>query len=305
MMRGSASPTVEVEHPWPLRTLRTLQFGLARLVSGDGYVEARARPFDLVFTGLAADVITRHIYRLGVHEPAITRYLLQSVRLAPGEVALDVGANLGWYSLLLSRLSAPGAEIFAFEPDPKCFELLRRNLARNGATGVQALNVALGERGGMAVLHRYKASNCGRHTLLEGSTSGDTVEVPVMTLESFWRERGLGERRVSLLKIDVEGFEYFVLRGAGEVLGRCRRIVLEYSPQSLKLAGLAAGKLTGLLGRFRLRAHRFAGRALVPVTFAQLEGAAEQWDLLLTPDCQPTIDSVARQWDVSFASLSS
>jgi hypothetical protein len=65
-----------------------------------------------------------------------------------------------------------------------------------------------------------------------------------MTLESFWRERGLGERRVSLLKIDVEGFEYFVLRGAGEVLGRCRRIVLEYSPQSLKLAGLAAGKLT-------------------------------------------------------------
>ena len=110
-MADPTAPPPRVEHAWPTRMLRTLQFGLARLTSGDGLVTARAAPFGLTFTGPAADVITRHIYRLGAHEPAITRYLLEQVRLGAGDVALDVGANLGWYSVLLQRLSVPGARI--------------------------------------------------------------------------------------------------------------------------------------------------------------------------------------------------
>ena len=125
------APPTRVEYPWALRVWRSLRFGLARLASRDGYVQARAAPFDLTFTGPGADVITRHIYRLGAHEPVITRYLLEHVHLGPGDVALDVGANIGWYSVLLDRLSEPGAQIFAFEPDPKTYGLLTRNLAAN------------------------------------------------------------------------------------------------------------------------------------------------------------------------------
>jgi FkbM family methyltransferase len=273
-----------VQHPWPLKMLRTLQFGVARLMSRGGYVEARSRAFDLTFTGPARDVITRHIYRYGVHEPHITRYLIDHVRLAANEVALDVGANLGWYSVLLDRLSEPGARVFAFEPDPHSFELLELNLRRNATRQVTAVNIALGECEGTAQLHRYKLSNNGRHTLLEGATSGGTVEVPVRTLESFWHAQQLGARPIRFMKVDVEGFEYFVLKGAGELLRRCQCIVLEYSPESLRIAGLEAQAVLKIIRKFNFAVQAFADGALVPLGPADLAQAGAQRDLLLTPE---------------------
>jgi FkbM family methyltransferase len=263
--------------------LRTCQFGIARVTSRDGFVEAHAAPFGLTFTGPAADCITRHIYRLGAHEPHITRYLLDNVRVGPGEVALDVGANIGWYSVLLDRLSAPGARVLAFEPDPGSYRLLSTNLTANHAQHVTALNLALGEKPGVALLHRYRESNNGRHTLLEGNTSGGTVEVPVDTLRNVWEREQLGARPVALLKIDVEGFECLVLRGAGELLSRCRCVLLEYSPEGLKLAGLQPQAIIDLLLAAGLTARVFAGDELVPISYAELARAESQKDLLLTP----------------------
>jgi FkbM family methyltransferase len=272
-----------VEYPWALRALRTVQFGFARLLSRDGYVTARAAPFGLTFTGPAADVITRHIYRLGAHEPAITRYLLEHVRLGEGDVALDVGANIGWYSILLQRLSEPGAQIFAFEPDPETYGLLCTNLRANEASRVTALNLALGDAPGTAQLRRYKHSNNGRHTLVVDGPAAETVPVAVDTLAAFWSARALGARPIRFLKIDVEGFEYFVLRGAGELLGRCANIFLEYSPASLRLAGLGPEVLIELLRGARLSARAFRGGQLVPMSLNQLAQVHEQHDLLLVP----------------------
>jgi FkbM family methyltransferase len=272
---------LQVQHPWPMRVLRTLQFGWARLASSDGYVCARAASFDACFTGPAADVITRHAYRLGVHEPAVTRYLIEHVRLHAGEIALDVGANLGWYSILLSRLSEPGARIFAFEPDPETYRLLLRNLQANGAA-VEACNFALGESAGTAQLHRYKRSNNGRHTLLSGNASGGIVRVPVHPLSTFWERAGLGARPIRLMKVDVEGFEYFVLRGAGELLRRCACLVLEYNPGSLPSLGLKSQLLTELLAASGLEPHVFVGNRPLRVTFAELLATTSQRNLLLT-----------------------
>ncbi len=275
--------TTRVEHPWPKRFLRTVQFGLARLTSRDGFVTARAAPFDLTFTGPAADVITRHIYRLGAHEPAITRYLLEHVRLAAGDVALDIGANLGWYSVLLNRLSEAGARIFAFEPDPPTFALLRTNLTANQATRVSAFNIALGESAGSAQLRRYKDSNNGRHSLIPGDDIAGSVTVPLDTLTHFWESQGLGQARLAFMKVDVEGFEYFVLKGAGSLLRRCANILLEYSPASLALAGLPPDALIELLEANGLTARAFVNGRPEPMRYADLRRAQAQLDLVLTP----------------------
>ncbi len=132
-----------------------------------------------------------------------------------------------------------------------------------------ALNVALGDKPGVALLHRYRDSNNGRHTLLEGNTSGGTVEVPVQTLKDVWERERLGAGRVALLKIDVEGFECLVLRGAGDLLKRCSCVLLEYSPESLKLAGLQPQAIIDLLVAAGLEARVFAGDDLVPISYAQ------------------------------------
>jgi FkbM family methyltransferase len=281
-MESTAS--VRVEHAWPRRVLRTLQFGLARLTSRDGLVTAHAAPFGLSFTGPAADVITRHIYRLGSHEPAITRYLLDHVRVRPGEVALDVGANLGWYSVLLQRLSEPGARIFSFEPDPRTFEFLRTNLAANHATRVSPFNIALGDTQGSAQLRRYKDSNNGRHSLIPGADIAGSVTVPLDTLAHFWESQALADTPLAFMKIDVEGFEYFVVKGAGALLRRCASTLLEYSPASLALAGLPADALIELLAANRLGARAFVDGRLEPVSFADLARAQSQLDLLLSPE---------------------
>jgi len=273
-----------VYHPRNLRLVRSVQFLLARLASRDGQINARAAPFDLVLRGPAADCITRHIYRWGSHEPHITRYLLEHVRLGPEDIAFDVGANIGWFSLVLHRLSSPGARIFAFEPDPATYELLTRNLATNGATNVTALNCALGEEAGVAILHRYKQSNNGRHTLLASNFSGGTtVSVPVEPLKDFWVRQQLGSRPIRYLKIDVEGFEFHVLRGAGDLLGRCACIHLEYSPDAFIAAGIQAEQILDLLVSARLEAQAFQGDALVPISYSELAAARSQLDLILLP----------------------
>lgn len=267
-----------VEHPWPRRIIRSIQFAFERIRTRDGYIEARAVPFDLRFRGPSADCITRHIYRLGAHEPHISRYVIQHIRLAPGDIAIDVGANLGWYTVLLSRLSEPGARIFAFEPDPETYRLLCENLRANSACGVTALNLALGETPGTAMLHRYKTSNNGRHTLSAGSDGGGgQCEVSVQTLDSFCASRGLGATRVRLLKIDVEGFEYYVVRGATSLLQRCDCILLEFN------RGETANKLLQLLAQIGLTARVFVDGNPEPMTFSEILQSPVQLDLLLTP----------------------
>jgi FkbM family methyltransferase len=173
--------------------------------------------------------------------------------------------------------------VLAFEPDPGSYRLLSANLKANQAAHVTALNVALGDRPGVALLHRYRETNNGRHTLLEGNTSGGTVEVPVETLKGVWEREQLGARAIAVLKIDVEGFECLVLRGAGELLRRCRCMLLEYSPEGLTLAGLKPEAIIDLLVAAGLEARVFAGSHVVPISYAQLARADSQRDLLLTP----------------------
>jgi FkbM family methyltransferase len=187
----------------------------------------------------------------------------------------------------LHRLSAGGARIFAFEPDPQTFALLRTNLAANQATRVSAFNLALGETQGSAQLRRYKDSNNGRHSLIPGDDIAGSVTVALDTLAHFWETQGLGAARIAFMKVDVEGFEYFVLQGAGELLRRCDHVLLEYSPASLALAGLPADALIRLLGSNGLTARAFVNGQLVPVSFPELARAQSQLDLLLSPAARP------------------
>ena len=275
---------VPLHYSLPKRALRSVQYWLARVTSSDGYVAARAAPFDLTFRGPAADCITRHIFRLGAHEPHVTRYVLEHVRLGPGDVALDIGANLGWYSVLLDRLSLPGAQIFAFEPDPESFRLLQENLQLNRANHVRALNMALGDKPGTAELRRYNSKNNGCHTLFAGGNcEGGIAQVSIETLGHIWQQQQLGSRPLKFMKIDVEGYEYFALRGAGELLRRCSCLVMEYTPDALQLAGQGPSAMVDCFAEAGLQAKCFVNGELQPISLEELAATRTQRDLVLTP----------------------
>jgi FkbM family methyltransferase len=175
--------------------------------------------------------IQRRLIEEGVHEWAETAILPTFVRR--GQTVLDVGANIGYYTLLLSRLVGPRGRVFAFEPNPVALAKLREHVELNRARNVEVAAVALGERRGHG-LFRFDPGeaaaagggppNFGGWSLAGGGAGGGNVAVTFETADGFARERGIG--RVHFLKLDVEGLELEVLRGAGEILHRHRPLCL-------------------------------------------------------------------------------
>ncbi len=241
-------------------------------------IVAEAIPFGLSFEGLREDHVPRHIYCKGSFEPELTSFLLSSVRLGEGDAALDVGANIGWYTVLLSRLAVGDSRIVAFEPDPELFHLLEANLVRNDADRVTAVNAALGHGTGDLTLHVGPPRNRGRNSLLP-LHSGRKVVVSVFRLADYWRTHLRG-RHLRFLKIDVEGYEGFVLEGAESLVERCDTLMLEYTPRFLRRAGLDPSELVDRLLAGGLRPFIWEAGRLAPAGRARLRGTTEQLDLI-------------------------
>jgi FkbM family methyltransferase len=133
--------------------------------------------------------------------------------LRPGDVAVDVGANIGALTVGLGRMVAPGGAVIAFEPQRTIFDILRQNLQSNGLANVTAYRRAVGSQPGsirVPPLDYAGPENFGGVSL--GGAHGDQVEV--VTLDS------LNLPRLRLLKVDVEGMEHEVVLGAQATIAR-------------------------------------------------------------------------------------
>ncbi len=175
-----------------------------------------------------------HAFR-GVLEPGLIRLFRRL--LGPGMVVVNAGANIGIYTLHAARVVGQAGRVYSFEPTPRTFGILRDNVQVNGLleTGIVILQqVALSDRSGAAKLAIYD-NDCGHNTLFSGEGVSDTVEVRTTTLD----EALAGERRVDIVKIDVEGAEPLLLRGMTGVLERNPeiRLLMEFAPQHLTRAG--------------------------------------------------------------------
>jgi FkbM family methyltransferase len=199
--------------------------------------EASTR-FGARLRGNTQDFIQRHVYYFGLWEPNLTAFLAR--RLRPGDVFIDVGANIGYFALQAARLLGPTGSVVAIEASPSIYDMLTRNLALNGARNVRAVNVAVADRPSMLQLFRGPIDNCGGTSLVVDGTPGSTFECVV-------RAEPLGEivsaeewRRARLVKIDVEGAEADVVAGMLPLLARAPRdleLVVEIAPDMLEKQG--------------------------------------------------------------------
>jgi FkbM family methyltransferase len=137
--------------------------------------------------------------------------------LKPGMVVLDLGANTGAFTILASRLVGADGLVVAVEPCRDNFGCLEKTAEASGLTNVRALRTAVGDRGGELRLSMSPSS--GKHSAI--LSRGKTYEVaPLVTTDSVVGELGL--ERVDFIKVDVEGMEPEVLRGAAETIRRFR-----------------------------------------------------------------------------------
>jgi len=222
-------------------------------------------PLGLNLRAYKRDAVGRGLYRRKIHEPALTNLLLTRFAGPAERNFIDVGANIGYFSCLMSKLAGPSGKVLAIEPEPKNLSLLEQNLKINRLENVTIHQCALGAGEGSAKLGLYKSSNRGRHSIVD-TEAKTSIEVRVRTLDELAKSAANGDTVWALVKIDVEGYEGFVVQGAKETLPRIETLVMEFSPKLLKKAGVdPATVLEMLCGEFN-KLYRIENAGIFPVS---------------------------------------
>lgn len=225
-----------------LRPFHSLKFFGAWLVPWRAAFLTRAESSGLRFYVSHRDGIGRQVAKYGGIEPELTAWIGNRLQQAPKGIVIDVGANLGWHSVHAAKHDCV-EKIVAFEPDAFNAWLFERNLAINAIDKVIVEACAVGAEPGLARLYRYKPSNKGRHSLLKDYGLGSRL-VPMVDIDSAIDALGLGDRRVLLMKIDVEGYEPSVIAGAMRTLTRTDALITEYSPSLSRSGNLSLDEMT-------------------------------------------------------------
>ena len=236
-------------------------------------------PLELRLCAYKRDAVGRGLYRRKIHEPGLTNLLLARYADSASKNFIDVGANIGYFTCLMGKLAGPSGSVLAMEPEPQNFALLQQNIKLNHLTNVMVYPCALGASEGSAMLGLYKAANRGRHSLVD-TQAKPQIEVPVTTLDELVRNAGLNIKSWSLLKIDVEGYEGFVLDGAKESLSRVETLVMEYSPALLRAAGRDPAATLQMLATHFSRISRIGNGALLKVTAEECLQDGKQVELV-------------------------
>ena len=150
----------------------------------------------------------------GTYEREQTRLFERHLR--PGATVLDVGAHVGYYTLLSSVLVGEAGRVHSFEPNPVNAEFLRRHVRINRLSNVRVEQAAVAERAGTARFDFGTGSGTGR------LADAGALEVRTVRLDDYCAEHGLAP---SAMKIDVEGAELSVLAGGRETLARHRPVI--------------------------------------------------------------------------------
>ena len=166
-----------------------------------------------------------------------TTNLLEQI-IEPGMVVIDVGAHVGYFTLLAARRVGPEGKVYSFEPEPANYRLLQQNIESNGYRNIVATQKAVSKVEGSAQLILSSQDN-GTHSLFgHGRSDAEKISVSVVSLDGFLTDEGLPH--VDLVKMDVEGAEMDALGGMGRLLQRSPelKLVMEFNPTLLRNASV-------------------------------------------------------------------
>ncbi len=182
-------------------------------------------------------------HRCGLMGRKDRHHLAQWIR--PGMRVLDVGSNVGLYSVLMGSLVGTRGRVICFEPDPVLFQAFRRNCAQNGVDWIEGHNCALGARSARISLHQ-KITNSGDNHLgrPQDRLFRRTIEVDLVALDTF-----LPGLEVDFIKIDIQGWELEALRGMQQTLAAQPAVTVyfEFFPAAYQRSGTTWRELVDFL----------------------------------------------------------
>lgn len=205
----------------------------------------------------------RGLHTWGWHEPLFTRAIMEELK--KGMTVIDIGANIGYYALLEAKSIGNEGKVYAIEPEPVNFESLKGNIALNKYSNIETYLLAIGNSNGKKTL--YQSASPNLHNLLgtpEGSGSKSpyigTIDVQTMTLDEFLKDK----KPPDFIRMDVEGYEYYVVEGMKNTLNTNRnmKIFIELHSATMKMAGLKLEVMMTTLSNAGFRPKYFIRRTL-------------------------------------------
>jgi FkbM family methyltransferase len=199
--------------------------------------------------------------------------------LCPGGVFIDAGANIGYLSAIAMGLVGKEGEVHAFEPVPECADWLRRLSLSNPGYRLFVRPLALGDRSGKIQIDICAAGKIGWNTavpnFMEKSSRGQSIEVEIVRLDSYLKENRI--TRVSLIKIDCEGYEFPILKGLEGFFKETPArppIVSEIAPAAYPLLGVSLEELRDYMSRYGYQGYDLQDFR-TPVDVTKLSGLTD------------------------------
>lgn len=201
------------------------------------YLHKAGHSFEIVFEGGYEMLETKFLTSLDLN----------------GKTVFDIGACIGYYTLLLSKQVGEQGKIYSFEPESKNFALLNKNILTNKFQNISSCQLAVGGKNQKTYL---KISDSpGQHSVQE--ISGGTEEIQMVTLDRFIDMKHINPQNIGYIKIDAEGCEYEILKGAVDLICKSDKAIIqfEYAPQHLEEQGSNLEELFQFIQKYKLNMY--------------------------------------------------
>jgi len=160
--------------------------------------------------------ISKELLLFKKHEPLFTKIIENHIK--KGMTCIDIGANLGYYALLESKLVGKNGLVICFEPSPLNFEYLKNNFSLNDSVNVKAYNYAVGDESKTINFLVTEKSNVCRVVEESYSSEGKIIKIPLIKMDSFITKNSLGS--IDFVRMDVEGYEFNAYKGMKNLINK-------------------------------------------------------------------------------------
>ena len=184
------------------------------------------------------------ISHYGTYEELESKIMEEKIEM--GNIVVDVGANIGLHTLNMARIVGNTGQVFAFEPDPSNFEILRKNVKINNYQNIILEQKAVGDKHGRTTL--YQSDHPGKHRIFPQTEQAKSqVQVELTNLDNYFDSDMID--KINFIKIDVEGLEFSVLKGMKNILKNSKKIkiLFEFMPENTMEVGFTPIELLNYL----------------------------------------------------------
>lgn len=170
-----------------------------------------------------------------------------------GDIVLDIGAHIGYYTLIAAKIVGNRGRVYAFEPDPKNFQLLKKNTEENKYKNIVLVNKALSNKPGNIKLFLNK-ENTGDHRIYASTEKRKSINIQAITLDDFFKDKS---KKVDIIKMDVQGAEARIFNGASGLIKKNKniKILTEFWPYGLELCGSSAQEYGTMLKESKFKIY--------------------------------------------------